>query len=221
MKNFELVIFDCDGVLVDSERITTIAFSRVLEQECELSFSFEFLLKTFIGKSSQECLNIIEGMLGHKPPQGIEKRFQAEIHKALGESVTKINGIEKALNEISIPYCVASGGSHKKMRNTLGRTNLLKYFDGKLFSATDVLCGKPYPDIFLYAASKMGCVKPNQCLVIEDSPLGIKAGVAAGMTVFGFSDLISKQELINAGAHHAFIDMGNLAKEISHYGLDI
>ncbi len=221
MKNFELVIFDCDGVLVDSERITTLVFSRVLEQEYGLSFSFEFLLKTFMGQSSQECLNIIEDIIGHKPPQGIEKRYQTEVHKALSESVTKIKGIEKALDEISIPYCVASGGSHEKMRNTLGRTNLLRYFDGKLFSTTDVSCGKPYPDIFLYAASNMGFVKPNQCLVIEDSPLGVKAGVAAGMTVFGFSDLISKQKLINSGAHHVFIDMGNLANEISHYELDI
>ena len=221
MKNFELVIFDCDGVLVDSERITTEVFSRVLEEECGLALGFDILLKTFMGKSSQECINIIEGMLGYKPPQSIEKRYQTEISKALSESVTKINGIEKTLDEISIPYCVASGGSHEKMRNTLGRTNLLRYFDGKLFSTADVAYGKPCPDIFLYAADKMGGVKPNQCLVIEDSPLGVKAGVAAGMTVFGFSDLISKQKLINSGAHHTFVDMGNLVNEISYFVLDI
>ena len=220
MKNFELVIFDCDGVLVDSERITTLVFSRILEEECGLSLSFDDLLRTFMGQSSQECLNIIEDMLGHKPPKGLENRYQTEIHKALSESVIKINGIEKALEEISIPYCVASGGSHEKMQNTLGKTNLLRYFEGKLFSATEVSCGKPYPDIFLYAASKMGCVKPNKCLVIEDSPLGVKAGIAAGMTVFGFSDLISQQKLISSGAHHTFIDMGNLANEISHFKLD-
>ena len=81
------------------------------------------------------------------------------------------------------------------MRSTLGRTKLLPHFDGKLYSASDVSRGKPYPDVYLYAAKEMGCLEPGKCLVVEDSPLGVEGGVAAGMVVFGFSDLIKEQKI--------------------------
>ena len=217
MNNFDLIIFDCDGVLVDSERIAAEVFSKVLEEECGLSLSIDVLLETFMGQSSQRCLAIIEEMLGHKPPTELEARYQNNISKAMQESVTAITGIEKALADISIPYCIASGGSYKKMRATLGKTNLLPYFEGKLFSSLDVSYGKPHPDVFLYAAENMNCLNPGRCLVIEDSPRGVEGGVAAGMTVFGFADLIKKQKLIDSGAHHIFTEMGNLAYEITFY----
>jgi len=217
LNNFDLIIFDCDGVLVDSERITTEVFSKVLEKECGLSLSLDVLLETFMGQSSQKCLTIIEEMLGHKPPIGLQAKYQKNISKALQESITAIAGIEKALADISIPYCVASGGSYEKMQVTLGKTKLLPYFEGKLFSSSDVSKGKPHPDVFLYAAEKMNCMNPRKCLVIEDSPLGVEGGVTAGMTVFGFADLIKKEKLINSGAHYIFTEMGNLANEITLY----
>lgn len=217
MRNFELIIFDCDGVLVDSERITAEVFSKVLNEECGLSLSLDVLLETFMGQSSQKCLTIIEEMIGQKPPLGLEARYQNEINNALQESVTAITGIEKALAELSIPYCVASGGTYEKMRTTLGKTNLLGQFEGKLFSTSDVPRGKPYPDVFLHAAKSMQCLDPNRCLVIEDSPLGVEGGIAAGMTVFGFADLIKKQKLIESGAHHIITEMSNLAMEITLY----
>ena len=217
MSNFELIIFDCDGVLVNSERITKEVFSKVLEKECGLSLSFDILLENFMGQSSQKCLKIIEEMLGHKPPPDLEARYQNDISKALQESVTAIAGIEKVLAELSIPYCVASGGSHEKMRATLGKTNLLEHFEGKLFSTTEVSRRKPYPDIFLHAAKRMQCLDSSRCLVIEDSPLGVEGGVAAGMIVFGYADLIKKQKLIDSGAHHVITDMSNLTKEITIY----
>ena len=217
VSNFSLIIFDCDGVLVDSERITTITFGKVLEEECGLSLSFEILIETFMGQSSQRCLEIIEEMLGHKAPNDLESRYQKEIKKALQESVTTIAGVEKALSEISIPYCVASGGSHEKMLTTLGKTKLLPYFKKNLFSTSDVSNGKPHPDVYLLAAKNMNCTNPNQCLVIEDSPIGVKGGVAAGMNVFGFADLVKKQTLIESGAHHIITEMGTLAKEIENY----
>ena len=217
MRYFELIIFDCDGVLVDSERITAEVFSKVLNEECGLSLSLDELLETFMGQSSQKCLTIIEEMIGQKPPLGLEARYQNEINNALQESVTAITGIEKALAELSIPYCVASGGTHEKMRTTLGKTNLLEQFEGKLFSTSDVSRGKPSPDVFLHAAKSMQCLDPKRCLVIEDSPLGVEGGIAAGMTVFGFADLIRKQKLIESGAHHIITEMSNLAKEITLY----
>ena len=215
MRNFELIIFDCDGVLVDSERITAEVFSKVLIEECGLSLSLDVLLDTFMGQSSQRCLEIIEEMMGQEPPLGLEARYQNEINIALQESVTAITGVEDTLAELSIPYCIASGGSHEKMRTTLGKTDLLEQFEGKLFSTADVSRGKPYPDVYLHAAENMQCSDPKRCLVIEDSPLGVEGGVAAGMTVFGFADLIKKQTLIESGAHHTFTVMSNLVKEIA------
>ena len=217
MSKIALIIFDCDGVLVDSERVTTIAFGKVLEEECGLSLSFETLIDTFMGQSSQKSLQIIEEMLGHKIPVDLEAHYQNEIKEALQESVTAITGVEKALSELSIPYCVASGGSYEKMYATLGKTKLLPYFEKKLFSTSDVLNGKPHPDVYLHAAKNMNCANPNQCLVIEDSPIGVKGGVAAGMKVFGFADLVKKQTLIESGAHHIITEMGTLANELENY----
>ncbi len=217
MNKFELVIFDCDGVLVNSERITTEVFAKVLEEECGLAPGFDVLVEKFMGQSSQKCLAIIEDMLGHKPPADLQVRYQSEIKKALQESVTSMHGIEEVLSEIAIPYCVASGGSHEKMRTTLGKSNLLDKFEDKLFSTSDVERGKPYPDIFLHAAEKMSCSDLNRCLVVEDSPIGVAAGVAAGMVVFGFADLVKEQDLIDSGAHHIIKELANLVKEIAMY----
>ena len=217
MSNFELIIFDCDGVIVDSERIANEVFAKVLNEECGFSLSLDDMFQTFVGYSSSQCMAIIKEMLGEEPPPHLESRYKEEINHALATSVTAVSGIENAITNISIPYCVASSGSYEKMRTTLGKTKLLKYFDGKLHSTTDVDRGKPFPDIYLYAAKKMGVLDPSKCLVIEDSPLGVKGGVSAGMTVFGYSELMDRNRLINAGAHHTFNNMYYLANEIQRF----
>lgn len=217
MGKFELIIFDCDGVLVDSERVANEVFAKILKEECGLSFSLDDMFETFVGHSSKQCMKVIEEMLGSKPPSGLEARYKNDINRALKESVTAVNGIEQALAEISIPYCVASSGSYEKMRVTLSKTNLLGLFDGKLHSTSDVARGKPFPDIYLHAAQSMGCLEPGRCLVIEDSPLGVEAGVAAGMVVFGYAELMKEERLIESGAHHIFKEMSNLANEIAVY----
>lgn len=217
MPNFDLIIFDCDGILVDSERIANAVFAKVLNEECGFSLSLEDMFETFVGHSSQQCMDIIEQMLGHAPPPSLEARYHADINAALQKSVTAVNGIEKALAEISIPYCVASSGSYEKMQTTLGKTNLLAYFEGKLHSTADVARGKPFPDIYLHAANNMGYPNPRRCLVIEDSPLGVKGAVAAGMVVFGYAELMKPEKLMAAGAHHIFKDMSVLADDIASY----
>ena len=217
MSNFELIIFDCDGVIVDSERIANEVFAKVLNEECGFSLSLDDMFQTFVGHSSSQCMAIIKEMLGEEPRPHLESRYKEEINHALATSVTAVSGIENAITNISIPYCVASSGSYEKMRTTLGKTKLLKYFDGKLHSTTDVDRGKPFPDIYLYAAKKMGVLDPSKCLVIEDSPLGVKGGVSAGMTVFGYSELMDRNRLINAGAHHTFNNMYYLANEIQRF----
>ncbi len=105
------------------------------------------------------------------------------------------------------------------MNTTLGKTNLLPLFEGKLHSTSDVDRGKPYPDIYLHAAASMGVSDPGRCLVIEDSPLGVRGGVAAGMTVFGYCELMDESKLISAGAHRTFNNMAQLPDEIKKFGL--
>jgi len=217
MRKFELVIFDCDGVLVDSERIANEVFARILNEECGFALNLDDMYQTFVGHSSAQCMSIIEEMLGEKPPAHLEQRYKDEINHALAASVSAVAGIEKALAEISIPFCVASSGSHKKMQTTLGKTKLLPYFAGKLYSTSDVKRGKPFPDIYRHAASKMGAPHPSTCLVIEDSPLGVAGGASAGMTVFGYTELMDETRLVDAGAHHTFNDMNKLANEIARF----
>ena len=162
-------------------------------------------------------MDTIEQQMGTTPPDGLETRYKQDINNLLATSVTAVQGIEQALAEISIPYCVASSGSHDKMCLTLGKTQLLKHFEGKLHSSLDVKRGKPFPDLYLHAAHSMGGQDPGRCLVIEDSPPGIEGGVAAGMVVFGFAELMDEQRLIQAGAHHTFREMSRLVREISDY----
>lgn len=100
------------------------------------------------------------------------------------------------------------------MQTTLGKTGLLKYFKDTRFSVADVKSGKPAPDVYLYAAELMGVADPRECLVIEDSPLGVKGGVSAGMTVFGYAELMGEDKLVSAGAHRVFHDMSSLPQQI-------
>jgi HAD superfamily hydrolase (TIGR01509 family) len=217
MASFDLVIFDCDGVLVDSERIANEVFAKVLNEECGFTLELSDMFEIFVGHSLAQCMQIIERMLGAKPPAGLQQRYTDEINAALSESVTAVAGIEQALAQLTIPYCVASSGSYEKMHITLGRAKLLELMLGKLHSTADVARGKPFPDIFLHAARTMGATDPRRCLVIEDSPVGVAGGVAAGMVVFGFAQLMPAHRLVAAGAHHIFKNMAQLAPEISAY----
>jgi len=214
---FDLIIFDCDGVLVDSERIANRVFARVLEEECGLSLSLEQMFDHFVGHSQAHCLAIIEEMIGAPPPPGLGERYRNEINRELAESVVAVNGIEAVLEVMEVPYCVASSGSHEKMQTTLGKTGLAKYFDGNLFSVSEVARAKPFPDIYLHAARSMGVDNPEKCLVIEDSPVGVSGAVAAQMTVFGYSELMKADKLLAAGAHLTFDKMHELPGEILGY----
>jgi len=216
-QSFELIIFDCDGVLVDSERIANRVFARVLEEECGLILSLEQMFEYFVGHSQAQCLAIIEEMTGVPPPPDLGERYRHEINRELAESVVAVNGIEAVLESIDTPYCVASGGSHEKMQTTLGKTGLAKYFDGNLFSVSEVARAKPFPDIYLHAARSMGVDNPEKCLVIEDSPVGVSGAVEAQMTVFGYSELMKADKLLAAGAHITFDKMYELSGEIRRY----
>ena len=217
MSDFDLVIFDCDGVLVDSERIANEIFAQIIFEECGLKFTQQQMFDTFVGRSMTQCMAIINQEFDCNLPANLAHRYDNDINNALQESVVAVNGIEQALQEIGIPYCVASSGSYEKMNITLKKSGLLPHFSGKLHSASEVARGKPHPDIYLYAARNMGFDDPSRCLVIEDSPTGVTGGVAAGMVVFGYAELMKEQKLQDAGAHFTFKDMGKLASYITDY----
>ena len=124
--SFDLVIFDCDGVLVDSERLANEVFARILKKECGLSLTLQDMFERFVGHSSKQCMEIIEQLTGQPVPDNLELRYQTEINQALEQSVEAVAGVEQILQQLTIPYCVASSGSYKKMGITLGRTGLLK-----------------------------------------------------------------------------------------------
>jgi HAD superfamily hydrolase (TIGR01509 family) len=125
-----------------------------------------------------------------------------------------VEGIGIALDQINIPYCIASNGPHAKMRKTLSITSLLARFEGRLFSSDDVPRGKPFPDLFLFAARRFA-VSPSACLVVEDSASGVAAAVAAGMSVYGFSATKTDERLLAAGASRVFSQMSELPSLIA------
>jgi HAD superfamily hydrolase (TIGR01509 family) len=157
--SFDLVIFDCDGVLVDSERVANEVFARVLDEVCGLTFTLDDMFDTFVGHSRLQCLQKIEALIGEPPPPELDLRYQRDINDALEKTVQAIDGIDKVLDALSLPYCVASSGSHEKMRMTLGKTGLMRFFDGNIYSTSDVERGKPHPDIYLHAARSMGVTR--------------------------------------------------------------
>jgi HAD superfamily hydrolase (TIGR01509 family) len=211
MSRTRLVIFDCDGVLVDSEPVANRTLGHML-RELGLDLTQQQIFEHFVGYSLPHCLRVIEGMLGHPAPENFLRDLQARTFAAFKTELRAMSGIEQALDDLEaagLPYCVASSGDHEKMNTTLGITGLLPRFAGRIFSVTQVARGKPAPDVYLFAARQLGA-EPSACVVVEDTPPGVQAGAAAGMTVFGFSAHPPEQKLRAAGAHRTFDDLRQL-----------
>jgi HAD superfamily hydrolase (TIGR01509 family) len=197
MRNFDLVIFDCDGILIDSERLTVRTEVAILS-DLGWPLSESEIVARFVGRSASYMHGEVEAHLGR--PIDWETEFESQYRQVFEQELTPVPGILDVLKQIDIATCVASSGGHEKMHFTLGLTGLLAYFDGRIFSADDVPHGKPAPDLFLYAAQQMNCA-PSRCVVIEDSVAGVTAAVAAGMDVFGYSGSVtSAADLSTAGA---------------------
>jgi len=183
-RRFELIIFDCDGVLVDSEPIINQAHARVLT-DCGYPITEQDLVQRFCGMSDAEMLAIIEREWGRMLPPSYAGHVGGIIEDGFTRSLVAMPGIVEALDSLRLPICVASSSVPDHIRRKLELTGLLARFGENLFSATMVAHGKPAPDLFLYAAQRLA-MEPDQCLVIEDSPAGIEAAIAAGMTAIGF-----------------------------------
>ncbi|MDP7626508.1 MAG: HAD family hydrolase [SAR202 cluster bacterium] len=181
----DLVIFDCDGVLVDSEPISNRVLADLLT-EIGLPTTLEQSLGLFLGKSWKDNFLIIQERLGRTPPQELYEIYTNRMYQAFEAELKPIPGIESALDQISLKTCVASSGPHMKIRKTLGVTGLLPRFENHIFSADDVENGKPAPDLFLYACEKMGS-KSSSSVVVEDALPGVQSAVSAGMTVLAYT----------------------------------
>lgn len=189
-----LVIFDCDGVLVDSEPIANAALSEALAA-LGLRMTVEETMTEFMGRDRRHLRSRAAELLGRPLPHAFEADFDARLHAALGRDLRPIPGIEAALDGIGHPTCVASSSRPAGLRFTLGMTGLLERFEGRIFSATEVERGKPAPDLFLHAAARMGH-SPDDCVVVEDSPAGVEAAGRAGMRCLHYgSDFTDMRDL--------------------------
>lgn len=181
----ELVIFDCDGVLVDSEPIAVRLDVEMLA-ELGLTTSEEEVIERFVGRSPEVIVQAVEQELGHPPPDGWFERADRRLHDAFEAELHPVAGIEEALAQIAAPVCVASSSAPRNLRFKLELTGLYERFAGRLYSASEVANGKPAPDLFLHAAMRMGA-EPERCVVVEDSRHGVLAARAAGMDVLAYA----------------------------------
>ncbi|WP_242119591.1 HAD family hydrolase [Aestuariivivens sediminicola] len=211
---YKCIIFDCDGVLVDSEGISTrilVEMSRVLGAEIEMNFALDY----FSGKSLHSILEFIEGRINKKLPGHFEQDFRKQSFKAFKTELKPIKGIVNVLNNVTVPYCVASSGPPEKIRLNLTTTGLIEKFENRIFSSYEIGSWKPDPGIFEHAARTMG-FKPSECVVIEDSVAGIKAARTGGFDVFGFAKGNNHSELERLGAQ-IFFEMEKLLDMLNEY----
>jgi HAD superfamily hydrolase (TIGR01509 family) len=180
-----LVIFDCDGVLVDSEPIAVRIDVQTLA-EFGLEMSEAEIIKRFVGRSQTVMREVIEAHIGRRLPEDWEVRAERGYREAFEAELQAIAGLEEALAELDVATCVASGSVPESIRFKLELTGLYERFEGRIFSAVEVEHGKPAPDLFLHASERMG-VEPARCIVIEDSIYGVQAARAAGMRVLAYT----------------------------------
>lgn len=207
-----LVIFDCDGVLVDSEPAANRLLVRVLAED-GFDVSYEECRRLFVGRTLEAVRSHVEAAIGRPLGDHWPAYIRDETLKAFAEGLSPVEGIEPVLLDLAargLPYCVASSGKFEKMRYTLGATGLLPLVENVLFSAEQVGRGKPAPDLFLHAAREMGYA-PERCVVIEDSVPGVQAAVAAGMPVLGYAgDPHTDAAALKREGAHVFYDMSAL-----------
>lgn len=203
----ELVIFDCDGVLVDSERLANEVLARLLTST-GLPTTTDESIATYMGLSSASWTALASEKLGRPLPDDFLDRYQAGVFESFERELEEVPGVGEVVRGLRWPTCVASSGEHERMRLTLGRTRLHDHFEGRIYSATDVERGKPHPDLFLHAAERMGA-DPSRCVVVEDSPFGVRGAVAAGMTALGYAAMTPAEVLGDEGAE-TFTAMADL-----------
>ncbi|REK87455.1 HAD family hydrolase [Streptomyces inhibens] len=209
---YDLVIFDNDGVLVDSEPISNTILAGYLT-ELGYPTSYEDSIRDYMGSAMHRIHELVLERTGRRLPEDFDEVFHGRVFAAFERELQPVPGVTEMLEKLAadgVPYCVASSGSHERIRVGHRKTGLDRWFAARcVFSSQDVGRGKPAPDLFLHAAREMG-VAPERCAVIEDSPLGVQAAVAAGMDVYGFTAMTPAAKLVEPGATRLFAHMAEL-----------
>ena len=182
---FDLVIFDCDGVLVDSEMLSAGVLMAMMTEE-GFPLSEEAFRADFLGRSFAAAALRARERFGRPLPEDFESRYRDRLFARLEAELKPMEGVAEVLSELRVPFCLATSSSPRRLALSLRSSGLARFFEGRCFTASEVPKGKPAPDLFLHAAAKMN-VAPGRCLVIEDSELGVRAGLAAGMEVWHFA----------------------------------
>lgn len=208
----ELVIFDNDGVLVDSERLSNVVFAAWITEN-GLPTSYRESVDNYMGKRTTDCAAEIEAKLGRALPGDFVEVYERRCNELLRRELTAVDGVPELLDELDaneIRYCIASSGTPEEIALRLTTTGLDARFDDNVYSGTRVPRGKPAPDLFWHAAERMG-VDVADCVVIEDSPAGIIGAKAAGIRVIGHACLLPPQRLREAGADEVVTGMREVA----------
>jgi HAD superfamily hydrolase (TIGR01509 family) len=206
VTRFDLVIFDCDGVLIDSERLA-VATEVVILRELGWPLSEDEIIERFVGRSAAFMQAAVEQKIGR--PVNWEREF-GDYHRAAFErDLQPVEGVVDVLANLDVATCVASSGTHDTLAFTLGLTGLYAQFEGRIFSASEVEHGKPAPDLFLHAARSLR-VAPERCAVIEDSVAGVTAALAAGMSVFAFAGGVTRAAALANDGVTVFSSMSDL-----------
>jgi HAD superfamily hydrolase (TIGR01509 family) len=196
--SFDLVIFDCDGVLVESEQLATRVFIQILAEH-GFELNYEEYLRKFSGAVISKRLEVTAQTLNWTPPANFMSVFDERLAPLTERELKIVPGIHELIESLSVPICVASNGSREEITLRLKIANLTKHFGSAIFSGLEVPHPKPSPDVFL-AAAKAFNISPARCIVIEDSVLGVTAGVRAGMKVYGHAAFTPSESLRQAGA---------------------
>ncbi len=175
----KLVIFDCDGTLVDSEMLCNLALERQL-LELGVEYHAQDLLNKFRGCKLASIISSLETELSMKLPEAFESEYRLKVNDLFDKELMPNDGVEDVLKSLTVPFCVASSAPREKIERALHVTGLLKYFRGNIYSSYEVGSWKPEPDLFLHAANSMK-VKPQYCVVVEDSSVGLEAANKAEM----------------------------------------
>ena len=216
---WDLAIFDCDGVLVDSEELTHRVLIEALA-DLGIDLDLERAIELFMGNTLQQSVAVIEDLLGRPLPASFFPEWRELLYERFrSEPVRAVDGVVDVLDSLSVPVCVVSNGPFRKMETTLGVTGLLARFEGRIYSSESGLPGKPAPDLFLAAASDFGA-RPARTFVVEDSPKGVAGAVSAGMKVFGYAAAshIDASTLASAGAT-VFTEMRELPRLIGAHAI--
>ena len=198
----EAVIFDCDGVLVDSEPATAEVMAELIT-EIGVPTTPDDVMREYVGDWWPDSMRKIEAKLGKPLPPDFTETYRSRQDAALSAGVEPVAGVIEVVDAVEaagLETCVASNGPHRKMEITMGSAGVRERFEGRIFSSADVARGKPAPDLFLHAARELG-VAPEACLVVEDSALGVRAARTAGMPAFGYTGHAPAAKLAAAGAH--------------------